>query len=233
MTTRDDAPATARTNSGLLSTAERRALAWLTPRTPPWLTPDRLTALGLGGAVLALVGYLLAARHPAALWLVNVGLVVNWLGDSLDGHVARARRIERPVYGFFLDQSIDVVSQLLFAIGLAASGYIRPEIVMLGFATYLMMTVQSLLRMNATGTFHLATAGMGLTEVRCLFLVANAAFFFVPPWPFEVAGIAIAYPDLFGLIWIATNIGLYVATLIAEGRRLAQQDLPGSHRTED
>lgn len=233
MTTQDDTAATARTNSGLLSAAERRALAWLTPRTPLWLTPDRLTAAGLGGAVLALAGYLVAAHHPAALWLVNVGLVVNWLGDSLDGHVARARRIERPIYGFFLDQSIDVISQLLFAVGLAASGYIRPEIVMLGFATYLMMTVQSLLRMNATGTFHLATAGMGLTEVRCLFLVANAVFYFVPPWPFQIGETVASYPDLFGLIWIATNIGLYVVTLIAESRRLAQRDLPARRRTDD
>ena len=232
MTDRDISSATTRSNSGLLSTAERRALAWLTPRTPLWLTPDRLTALGLGGAILALAGYLLAAHHPIALWLVNVGLVVNWLGDSLDGHVARARRIERPVYGFFLDQSIDVISQLLFAVGLAASGYIRPEIVMLGFATYLMMTVQSLLRMKATGVFHLATGGMGLTEVRCLFLIANALFFFVPPWPFQAAGMAVTYADLFGLLWIATNIGLYVVTLIAESRRLAQRDLPGSRRTD-
>ena len=110
MKARHEAPsAGTRTNSGWLSAAEGRALAWLTPRTPLWLSPDRLTALGLGGAVLALAGYLLAARYPVALWLVNVGLGVNWLGDSLDGHVARARRIERPVYGFFLDQSIDVI----------------------------------------------------------------------------------------------------------------------------
>jgi archaetidylinositol phosphate synthase len=224
---------TKRTNSGLLSGAERWALAWLTPRTPVWLTPDRLTAVGFGGATLALAGYLLATNDPAALWLVNAGLFVNWLGDSLDGHVARARGIERPVYGFFLDQSIDVISQLLFAIGLAASGYIRPEIVMLGFATYLMMTVQSLLRMKATGVFHLATGGMGLTEVRCLFIVANAVFYFVPPWPFEAAGIKVSYPDMFGLIWIATNIALYVVTLIAESRRLAKRDLPRQRSMDD
>src|SRR4029077_3986058 len=75
MTARDEAPsAGTRTNSGWLSAAEQRALAWLTPRTPLWLTPDRLTALGLGGAVLALAGYLLAAHYPVALLLVSVGL---------------------------------------------------------------------------------------------------------------------------------------------------------------
>ena len=215
-----------RTNSGWLAAAERRALDWLAPRTPRWLTPDRLTALGLAGAVLAMAGYLLAARHPVALWLVSMALVVNWFGDSLDGHVARLRGIERPRYGFFLDQSIDVISQLLFALGLAASGYIRPEIVMLGLAAYLMMTVQSLLRAQATGVFHLATGGMGLTEVRCLFVVANALFYFVPPWPFPVLGMTLTYADFLGLGWIVTNVGLYVSTMITELGELARREPP-------
>ena len=226
-------PPATRTNSGWLSAAEQRALDWLAPLVPQWLTPDGLTAVGFAAAVMALLGYLLAAHHPFALWLVNVALVANWFGDSLDGRVARMREIERPRYGFFLDQSIDVISQLLFALGLAASGYIRPEIVRLGLATYLMMTVQSLLRAQATGVFHLATGGMGLTEVRCLFVIGNSLFYFVPPWPLHVKGTVMSYPDLFGLVWIGTNIGLYVVTLIAESRRLAQQDLPGSHRQQD
>lgn len=219
------APAT-RTNSGWLSAAEQRALDWLAPRVPRWLTPDGLTAVGLAAAVVALVGYALAPRYPLALWLVSVALVVNWLGDSLDGKVARLRGIERPRYGFFLDQSIDILSQLLFAVGLAASGYIRPEIVMLGLATYLMMTAQSLLRVQATGVFHLATGGMGLTEVRCLFVIGNALFYFVPPSPFTIGAITTAYPDFFGITWIVTNIGLYVSTMIAELRRLAREEQP-------
>ncbi|GEP58635.1 CDP-alcohol phosphatidyltransferase family protein [Reyranella soli] len=229
----DATPPATRTNSGWLSAAEQRALDWLAPRVPRWLTPDGLTAVGLAAAVVAMAGYALTPRYPLALWVVNVALVVNWFGDSLDGRVARQRGVERPRYGFFLDQSIDVISQLLFALGLAASGYIRPEIVMLGLATYLMMTVQGLLRVQATGVFHLATGGMGLTEVRCLFVIGNVLFYFLPPWPFQAAGLVVSYPDLFGLMWIATNIGLYVATLITEGRRLAREDLPESRRHDD
>lgn len=215
-----------RINSGWLSAPEQRALDWLAPHVPQRLTPDGLTAVGFAAAVMALLSYMLAAHHPSALWLVNFALVANWFGDSLDGRVARLRDVERPRYGFFLDQSIDVICQLLFALGLAASGYVRPEIVMLGLATYFMMTVQSLLRAQATGVFHLATGRMGLTEVRCLFVAGNALFYFVPPSPIQVKEIVVSYPDLLGLIWIATNIGLYVTTLIAEGRRLAQHDLP-------
>jgi len=222
----DRPPPAARTNSGWLSGAEQRALDWLAPRVPRWLSPDGLTAVGFAAAVVALAGYLLAAHYPVALWLVNVALVVNWFGDSLDGRVARLRGVERPRYGFFLDQSIDILSQLLFAVGLAASGYIRPEIVMLGLATYLMMTAQSLLRVQATGVFHLATGGMGLTEVRCLFVIGNALFYFVPPSPFTIGAMTVAYPDFFGIVWIVTNIGLYVSTMIAELRRLAREEQP-------
>ena len=54
-----------------------------------------------------------------------------------------------------------MISQLLFALGLAASGYIRPDVVMLGLAAYLMMTVQGLLRAQTTGVFHLLPAEWG------------------------------------------------------------------------
>ena len=98
-----------------------------------------------------------------------------------------------------------------------------------------MMTAQSLLRAQVTGVFHLATQGMGLTEVRCLFLVANALFYFVPPRPFAVGGATFAYSDVFGLVWILTNVGLYVWTMIAELRRLARQERPPQrgHRREE
>lgn len=218
----DNAPQ--RTNTGLLSAAEQRALEWLAPRVPQWLTPNRLTALGLAAAIVSLAGYVLARWTPMALWLVNAALIVNWLGDSLDGRVARLRGLERPRYGFFLDQSIDVISQLLFALGLAASGYMRPAIVMLGFATYLMMTVQSLLRVQATGLFHLATGGMGLTEVRCLLVLANAAFYFVRPSPFQLAGLSVSYADVLGFVWIVVNIGLYLSTMVAELTNLARRE---------
>jgi archaetidylinositol phosphate synthase len=215
-----------RSNTGWLSPVERRALDWLTPRLPIWLTPNRLTAIGLLGCIISFIGYLIASSHPACLWLASAGLIVNWFGDSLDGSVARFRGIDRPRYGFFLDQSTDVIGQLLFSLGLGLSGYIRPEIVALGFAAYLMMTVQSLLRAQATGTFHLATGGMGLTEVRCLLLAANALFYFMPPNVFGIRNWSLAYSDLAGLLWIVVNVGLYMTNMFAELRSLARQENP-------
>ena len=218
--------ALSRQNGGWLSVPEELALAWLAPRLPGWVSPDQLTALGFVGAVAAFAGYALAPTGPAWLLLVNAGLILNWLGDSLDGKVARLQGIERPRYGFFLDQSIDVVSQLLFALGLGLSGYVRLDIAVLGLATFWMMSVQGLLRAQVTQVFQLATAGMGLTEVRCLFLVANVVFYVVPPRPLDIAGGKATYADFFGIVWIVVNVGLYVLTMVAELKKLAVEEPP-------
>lgn len=221
----------ARHNDGWLSPLEKRAIAWLTPRLPAWWSPNRLTALGFAGAVATFCGYALAAGQPAWLWFVNAGLVVNWLGDSLDGAVARLRGIERPRFGFFLDQSTDVLGQFLFAMGLALSGYLPIEIAATALAVYLMMSVQGLLRAEVSRVFHLATGGFGLTELRCLLVVVNILFYFLPPRPFLIGGIATTYAELLGLAWIVVTLGLYLTTMIAEGRRLAREEpLPRSPR---
>lgn len=190
------------------------------------MSPDFLTGLGFIAAIVAFLSYVQASREPAWLWAVNAALIVNWFGDSLDGAIARRRGIERPRYGFFLDQSVDVLSQFLFALGLGLSGYIRMEIAVLGLAAYLTMTAQSLLRAEVSRTFHLASAGFGLTEVRCVFLALNIAFFVTPPVPFEVAGHSLGYGDLLGLAWIAANLGLYVAGMITQLRQLAREEPP-------
>lgn len=218
--------ALSRANSGWLAEPERRALTWLVPRIPLWLTPDRLTALGFLGCLLACAGYLLAPRHPMALWLVNVGLLVNWFGDSTDGRVAQARGIERPRYGFFLDQSTDAFSQFLFALALGLSGHVSLQITAIGLATYLLMSVQSMLRATVSRVFPLATGGFGLTEVRCLFFVANIAFFFIPPVPFALGGVTLVYGDVLGVVWIVINLGLYLSTMYTELKVLGREEPP-------
>jgi phosphatidylglycerophosphate synthase len=215
-----------RSNQGWLSAPEQWLIAWIVPRLPRWMAPDVLTALGFVAALAAFVAYLLAARNPAWLWVVNAALVVNWFGDSLDGAVARRRGVERPRYGFFLDQSIDVLSQFLFAIGLGLSGFVRLDVAAIGLATYLMMTAQSLLRAEVSRTFHLASAGFGLTEVRCLFLALNVAFYLKPPGSLDIAGTHLGYGDMLGIVWIAANLGLFVMGMIGQLGQLARDEPP-------
>ena len=80
-------------------------------RLPLSLTPDHLTLIGIAGAVTASAGYFASRWSLEWLWIASAGLVINWVGDSLDGTVARLRGIQRPRYGFFVDHTSDLFSQ--------------------------------------------------------------------------------------------------------------------------
>lgn len=223
-----DEDALSRLNQGLLSAWEKPAIAWLAPRVPQWLSPNGLTAIGFAGWIIAFAGYATVPAMTEGLWLVNIGLIINWVGDSLDGDVARRRGKARPRFGYFLDQSIDAVGQLLFACGFALSGLLRPEIATLGLATYFMMTIQALLRAEVTRVFRLAAGGVGLTETRAVFFLANALFYLVPPQPIVLFNVPGTYVDALGVLWIFANIAMYLAIMVGELGRLARQEPPSS-----
>jgi archaetidylinositol phosphate synthase len=119
-------PEMQRVQQSWVAAHEKRALLWLAARTPRWIGPDHLTALGLAAQLAAGACYMLAARNRYALLGVIFCLALNWLGDSLDGTLARARQQLRPRYGFYVDHMVDSFGALALMGGLALSGYIHP-----------------------------------------------------------------------------------------------------------
>ena len=67
--------------------------------------------MGFCGALTIFAGYALSLYQIEWLWLAIAGFFINWFGDSLDGSLARWRRIERPNYGYFVDHSVDAVAK--------------------------------------------------------------------------------------------------------------------------
>src|SRR5581483_7241353 len=112
-----------RVHTALTARVEKRLLTWMAERTPALINPDHLTALGLIAQLLAGAAYAAASRDSRALWLVNGFLLLNWLGDSLDGTLARVRNQQRPRYGFYVDHIADTFGALALMGGLACSGY--------------------------------------------------------------------------------------------------------------
>jgi archaetidylinositol phosphate synthase len=215
-----------RVNQGWLAPLERPALAWLAPRMPGWITPDRLTLIGLAGAVTAMVGYALSAKAPAWLFLASAGLALNWFGDSLDGTLARHRGIERPRYGYVLDNGIDMVEQLIFTLGVGLSGFIRWELCFLALASLLMMSSLSFIRAAAGGPTRLTYGGLGLTEVRVMFVMLNVTLFLAPPDRIGDLGLPMAYPDLMSLVWSLSTLAMFAWSFIAQLRELAADEPP-------
>ena len=215
-----------RTNNGWLEPLERPTLVALSARMPAWVTPDILTAIGFAGSLITFGAYAVSGNDPAWLWVASLGLIVNWFGDSLDGNLARYRKIERPRYGYFLDNAIDLVMQFLLAAGIAMSGYIRPELCFLALSIFLMMSVLSLLRANTSGVFQLSYGGIGPTEMRAMFIGLNAAIYFFPPQPIGLLGLEMTYPSWLSLTWSAAALTTFVLSMLSDLRRLAVEDPP-------
>lgn len=215
-----------RWNEGITQPWERHALKFLVSRLPAWITPDRLTAIGAIGAIIAAIAYAFAGPHPALLWLATAGFILNWFGDSLDGNLARLRQIERPRYGYYLDNALDCFVGLPVAIGLGVSGYLRLDVCLLALSIYTMISALSFLRANVTGVFQMSYGGVGPTEMRVAVMLLNALMFFRPPAVFTAFGVALKYPDVIALIWCASATVSFVVAMAQQVRELAIEEPP-------
>ncbi|MEN8241462.1 MAG: CDP-alcohol phosphatidyltransferase family protein [Chloroflexota bacterium] len=168
-----------RVNDILLGPLERPALQFFSKHTPAWASPDTMTIIGVIGAVLIAAGYILTRYQMAWLWLASFGLFVNWFGDSMDGTLARYRKIERPNYGYYVDHVVDVFNEFLVVIGLGLSPLVRFDVAAFTLIGYLMMAVHVFLRTYVDDVFKISYGKLGPTEVRVLIIIANTLVFFL------------------------------------------------------
>jgi archaetidylinositol phosphate synthase len=159
---------------------EKWALLRLAARTPEWIGPDHLTALGLAAQIGAGICYGLAASNKYALLGVIACLALNWLGDSLDGTLARVRNRQRPRYGFYVDHMTDSFGAVALMGGLAISGYMSPEVAIGLLIGFLMLSLQSYLATHALGEFRLSFWRFGPTELRILLAIGNGVVLWKP-----------------------------------------------------
>ncbi len=222
--------AVTRVNDSALGALERPALAWLADHLPAWVMPNHLTVIGVLGAVLTAAGFVLSRWSLPWLWLACLGLVANWLGDSLDGTLARRRRIERPRYGFFVDHTSDLFSQVIIFLALGLSPCCHFAVACLGLIAFLMGFVYTLIGAHVRHTMRITYFGFGPTEIRVLLFLGNLAplAFGVVYLRFRFAPLAVFGPisghDLAISILSLSAVGLMATLAIREGRALATED---------
>jgi phosphatidylglycerophosphate synthase len=207
----------ARRELGLTGEAEKRVLRWLSGRMPGWVQPDHLTALGLLSLVGGGVAYALTPRDLQWLHGVNISLLLNWLGDSLDGTLARFRNRSRPRYGFYVDHLVDGFGAAALLTGLALSGLAHPAAVAPLLVAYLLLNVEIALAAHVTGVFRITRGPIGGTELRMLLVLANLAALV---WPrIRVLGLEVG---LFDLIAVPASV-LVLALVVDAGWRTARR----------
>lgn len=213
-----------RVHDMLLGPLERPALHWLAGHMPEWVTPDLLTVIGILGSALVFLGYLLSRWAPGFLWLASLGFAVNWFGDSLDGTLARYRRIERPRYGYFVDHTVDAFTMVLVFIGLGLSPYVRLDLAALGAVGYLLMSVLAHVGAFVSGEFQISYARIGPTELRVVAVAANCLVFFFGNPRFRLPMVHLTAFDLLVLVIAAALFSVFLVTGLRQARRWSRLD---------
>ena len=209
-----------RVQRSLVARVEKRVLVWLAERTPPAIHSDHLTLLGLGAQVMAGASYALAGANR--LWLVaGIGfLALNWLGDSLDGTLARVRQNQRPRYGFYVDHMMDSFGAVALMGGLALSGYMHPSIAVGLLVAFLLLSIQSYLATYALGEFRLSFWTLGPTELRILLAAGNLALL---RWPVILHGRYRLF-DIGGMVGLMGMGAMLVFFTARNTRRLYREE---------
>ena len=206
----------------LLARPETRLLEWIARRLPRRVLPDHLTALGVLAALGIAAAYVLSNQDPVWLWAASGLLVVHWLGDSLDGTLARVRRTERPRYGYYLDHLVDAIATALIGIGLGLSPYMLLATGLVLVIAYLVLSINTYLETHALGVFSLGYGRLGPTEARVGLIAVNTVLALgIAP---VVAGMSVL--DVAVLAIAAVMIGALLVRAFRNLRELARLEPP-------
>lgn len=221
-----------RIQTSFLNETERHILKWLADRQPAWMTSDLLTFIGFLGSVIMCAGYILSAKNINWLWFCSFGYVVNWYGDSLDGTLARVRNQQRPIYGFYLDHTMDAVNEVLMFMGAGLSNLMHLPIAMFALVIYMMLTINVTINAHLKGEFKLTYAKFGPTELRLVMIGINILFIFIRPLrefrtaPFNICGIETSLKafDFFAIGVVLILLSMYVTAVLKDLREYDRLD---------
>ena len=220
-----------RIQTSILNALEKKVLIWLAERQPKWMTSDILTYIGTFGAVVIAAGYILSAWNINFLWLSSLGFVINWYGDSLDGTLARVRKTQRPIYGYYLDHTIDAMNEVMIFVGVGLSGLMHLEIALLALVMYFLMTINVSINAHLKKEFRLTYAKMGPTEFRLIMIVINTLFALIRPLrefthSFSLFGHKITFGalDYIGVVIVILLAVIHIVTVRADIKGYAAID---------
>jgi archaetidylinositol phosphate synthase len=206
-----------RINRSLTARLEKRALEWMAIRAPERVTSDRLTLLGFVAQVACGACFALARFDRLFLLCAVVCLALNWLGDSLDGTLARVRHIERPRYGFYVDHMADVFGSVALMLGLGCSRLIHPAVAIAMLLAFLVLAAESYLATYTLSRFELSQGLFGPTEIRIVLAIGTLELL-RSPWA-HLFGHRFLLFDIGGAVAATT---MFVMAITVTVRHIAQ-----------
>lgn len=211
-----------RINRSLTAAAEKRLLVWMAERAPRWVTSDRLTMLGFFAQIAAGLSYACARYGRWPLLAACLCIALNWLGDSLDGTLARVRCQQRPRYGFYVDHIVDIFGSAALMGGLACSGLLHGMTAAVLLVAFLLLAGESYLATHTLGRFEMSQGFFGPTEIRILLILGTLKALSSPF--VRLLGHRVLLFDAGGALAAAAMLGLALAVAIRHTTDLYRQE---------
>jgi archaetidylinositol phosphate synthase len=211
-----------RAQESFLAPLEKKCLIWLALHTPRRINSDHLTLLGLVSLIGAGLSYWYASVSRSGLVLAILCLALNWLGDSLDGTLARVRNKLRPRYGFYVDHVVDAVGTCSLLLGLGFSGYMSERIALGLLIIYFLLSIEVYLATYTIGMFHLSFWKFSPTELRILLMIGNVALFYKPM--VGLFGARYRLFDVGGLIGMAGMVFMLINAIVTHTLTLYREE---------
>jgi archaetidylinositol phosphate synthase len=217
-----------RVQGSMLSSLERPTLLWLAARLPKWVSPDMLTGLGVLGGLTIFLGYTLSNMNKYYLILASFGFFLNWFGDSLDGTLARYRKIERPKYGFFIDHSVDGFITACVFMGAGLSPFVGFELATFALIGYLLLAIHVFITTYVTGEFKISYARLGPTEARLLAIIGNTVIMVMAKPFMTLLGFTFTFYDFIAIFIGLVTFTSFIVSTITKGIALSRADRESS-----
>ncbi len=158
----------------LLAKAEKRLKDKLVPLVPKQVETYHLTLTTLVWCALIVAFSFLARYWIHFLWIVSFSIFGQYITDLLDGEIGRRRDTGLVKWGYYMDHFLDYLflCSILIGYGLMVEDH-NKYLLFYILALFGAFMVNSFLSFAATGAFKISYMGIGPTEVRLLFIIAN------------------------------------------------------------
>ena len=166
-------------SQGPITRIEQRIVKRLAPFIPPSISPNAISIFGVVAGILVGVCLVLSAKWRVLLFAASFFMFLHWVGDALDGAVARYFKTSSKT-GFYLDHIFDTVTVLAVFIGVYYSNISETELPLILALIYLLLEVNILLQAVMFGTFNISVSILGPAEGNFVFIIFITLIYFFP-----------------------------------------------------
>jgi hypothetical protein len=150
-----------------LAGIQHRAVYWLIPRIPGWISPAGLTRLGVAGGLIAAAALVASGWQSELVYVVPFAVALNWFGVTLDAPLA-AQRMEKSEDFGRLEHEADLATLFLMILAYAFSPFCTIEAAVLVLICFLTFATYNYIRAAYGLCRPMDLMGVGTTEFRLM-----------------------------------------------------------------